>query len=92
MNARHALLCARSSVLMGLLLVGVGARLHAQTAAAYWGFEGRDAAVAAESAQRGYDFVLQGVERVRGAIGKGIHFFGPTSSVVIPLPDALQSP
>ena len=92
MTATHAVRCVRSGVLGAMLLAATVTGLHAQTPAAHWAFEGQDAAVAAESAQRGYDFVLQGVERVRGAIGKGVHFFGPTSSVVTPLPDALQSP
>ncbi len=80
------------STLALLFFASIGMRLPAQHPAAHWDFEGRDASVAAESAKRGHDLALQGVQRVHGAIGKGIYFLGAQSSARGALPEALQSP
>ena len=59
---------------------------------AYWPFEETAADQAADATGRGHALHLEGVERVKGAIGMALRFAGASSSVQTPLTDDLQSP
>lgn len=70
----------------------LGAHAEESGPVAYWAFEGRSRNTAVDATGNAHELVLTGTKRIRGAIGRGLHFAGGGSGASTPLTADLQSP
>ncbi len=81
------------ALLLSLLLaLSSRGRAGEEDLVAYWPFEGASATTATDLSAKGHDLKLQGVQRVKGAIGQGLRFRGKESFVQGAVWEDLQSP